>query len=277
MRPDFAERYGPWALVAGGSEGIGAAFARRLAQAGLDLLLVARHPGPLGHLAEEIRADWPAVQVRTAAVDLTSPTLLSDLSPLLDRREVGLLVYNAGAVHGADLYVRRTLDEALHLVNLNCRGVVLLTHRLGSAMAERHRGGIILMGSMSAGAGSGYTAVYNATKAFDLTLAEGLWIELAASSVDVLAVLAGLTETPAMRRSGILDADAGFVAMDPDEVAAEALAALGRSSPVLVPGEANKEMANVLWPTDRRQMIRAMTDGATALYNTPPLPDPAPD
>jgi short-subunit dehydrogenase len=274
MRPDFAARYGPWALVAGASEGIGAAFARQIAAAGVNVVLVARRVELLEELAAEIRVTH-GVEVRIAPVDLTGPDLLHELALAVIGAEVGLLVYNAGAVHGADLFVERTLDDALHLVNLNCRGVTVLTHHFARSMVERRRGGIILMTSMSAVAGSGYTAAYNATKAFDLVLAEGLWMELATASVDVLAVPAGLTETPAMRRSGILDADAGFVAMAAEDVAREALDGLGVVGPMLVPGAANQEAAAFMWPVARAQLVRAMTDGATALYHVPVLDDPA--
>ena len=274
MRADFVDRYGPWALVAGASEGIGAAFARRIAAAGLNLILVARRPRPLEDLAHELRAAH-GVEVRWATVDLTSPDLRTELVPVAVGANIGLLVYNAGAVHGADLFVQRSLDDALSLIDLNCQGVTLLTHHFARAMVERRRGGIILMTSMSAVAGSGYTAVYNATKAFDLVLAEGLWMELGTSSVDVLAVAAGLTETPAMRRSGILDTDSGFVAMDADEVAGEALDGLGVVGPLLVPGAANQEGAAFMWPVPRGQLVRVMTDGATALYHVPVLDDPA--
>lgn len=93
-------------------------------------------------------------------------------------------------------------------------------------------------------------------------------------AVDVLAVPAGLTDTPAMRQSGIIGTDAGFVAMDPEDVVREALDALGVTGPLLVPGSSNREAAGSLWPVDRRQHIRSMTDGATALYGLPPLDDP---
>ncbi len=208
-------------------------------------------------------------------VDLTEPGLLERVEAATDGLEVGLLVYNAGAVHGAELFVERRLEDALQLVDLNCRGVVTLAHHFGRAMVARGRGGIALMTSMSAAAGSGYTAVYSATKAFDLTLAEGLWIEMAPASVDVLTVVAGLTDTPAMRRSGIIGTDTGFEAMASGDVAREALDALGTAGPVLVPGAANREGASAMWPIDRRLFVRAMTDGATALYAKPPLPDPA--
>ena len=78
----FAERYGPWALVAGASEGIGADFARRIAAAGVNVVLLARRAEPLEALAAEIRGR-SGVEVRTGRVDLTSPTLLEDLAPVL--------------------------------------------------------------------------------------------------------------------------------------------------------------------------------------------------
>jgi len=269
----FAERYGPWALIAGGSEGIGASFARALASRGLHVALLARNAEPLESAAASIRAAAD-VEVRTAAIDLTSPTLVADLEPLVEGIEIGLLVYNAGATHGARPLLDQPVEHALNLVALNCRGPVLLTHRFAPAMVTRGRGGIILMTSMSAACGSAYVAAYSATKAFDLVLAESLWIELGQSGVDVLAVVAGLTDTPAMRRSGLVMEGAGFVAMDPGDVVDEALAALPGGGPMLVVGEQNREMARAFWPQDRGEIVELMTGGAAGLYELPALPRP---
>jgi len=272
---DFAARYGPWALIAGASEGTGACYARRVAEQGINVALIARRRDPLEQLAEEIRVT-SKVEVRTASVDLTSASLLDDLAPLVDGIEVGLLVYNAGAVYYAECFVERRLDDALHLVAMNCRGTVLLTHHFGSAMAARGRGGIILMTSMGASAGSAYTAVYNASKAFDLTLAESLWIELGQRGVDVLALVAGLTDTPAMHRSGVRFDDPTFVAMSAHDVVDEALGALGRR-PVHVAGAQNREFAASLWPASRVELISAMSAGAASLYGLAVLPTPPAD
>ena len=269
---DFAARYGPWALIAGASEGTGASFARQVAARGINVALIARRRDPLDQLAEEIRAGTK-VEVRTASVDLPSASLLDDLAPLVDGIEVGLLVYNAGAVYYADPFVEHRLDDALRLVAMNCQGTVLLTHHFGSAMASRGRGGIILMTSMAAAAGSAYTAVYNATKAFDLTLAESLWIELGQRGVAVLALVAGLTDTPAMHRSGIRFDDPTFIPMSADDVADEALGALGRG-PMHVAGKQNQEMAAALWPAPRVDLIAAMSAGAASLYGLAVLPTP---
>ena len=45
--------------------------------------------------------------------------------------EIGMVVYNAGAVHGAGLLIERPVDDALQLIDLNCRGPVLLAHHFG--------------------------------------------------------------------------------------------------------------------------------------------------
>jgi short-subunit dehydrogenase len=269
---DFAERYGPWAVVAGGSEGIGASFARRIAERGVNVAVLARRPGPLAALAGEIRAR-SGVEVRSAPVDLTAPSLLDDVAGLVEGVEVGLLVYNAGAVEAATFFVDRPVDDALHLVNLSCRGPVVLSHHFGRDMAARGRGGIIFMTSMSAASGSAYTAVYSATKAFDLVLAESLWMELGQRGVDVLGVPAGLTDTPTMRRSGVRVDDSPFTPMSADDVAEEALAALG-GGPIHVVGSQNREMSASLWPVPRKDLIAGMSEGAASLYGLPVLSPP---
>src|SRR5207245_7420776 len=88
------EKYGPWALVIGGSEGVGAAFARLLAADGFKLVLVARKPGPLEELAAELRAG--GAEVRLLSADLAQPEVLAQVRTVTDDIEVGLLIYNAG-------------------------------------------------------------------------------------------------------------------------------------------------------------------------------------
>ena len=250
-------------------------FARGIAERGVNLALLARRTGPLEALAAEVR-DATGVEVRTASVDLTSPTLVDDVAPLVDGIDVGLLVYNAGAVHSVKFFVERPVEDALELIDLNCRGPVLLAHRFGAAMAERGRGGIVLMTSMSAASGGAYVATYAATKAFDLVLAEALWMELGQRGVDVLSVVAGLTDTPAMRKSGAVNEGTLAAAMDPDVVAGEALVALGTSAgPLLVAGGENREVAKMLWPVPRHDLIAAMSAGGASLYGLPVPPLPA--
>ena len=262
------ENYGPWALVAGGSEGIGLCFARRLAAAGINLILLARRPGPLAAARDELQRDH-AVEVRTHALDLTSPGLEDELPALTADLDIGLLVYNAGATHGASPFHDNPLERAHQLVALNCTGPLVFTHLLGGRMRERGRGGIILLSSMAGLAGGGFITTYAATKAFDIVLAEGLWAELTPHGVHVLGLIAGSTDTPAMTAAGI-SFGAGE-AKDPDDVAREGLERLPHG-PLHVAGAENREAAAFMRSQDRRQPVAAMTAGSAALFDLP-IPD----
>jgi short-subunit dehydrogenase len=268
----FRERYGPWALVAGASEGIGAAFARALADRGCNLVLLARRSEPLEALAGELRVAYD-VEVRSASIDLSRDDFVDELDRVVDEVEIGFVVHNAGADDRAALFLDRPVSDALHLLDVNCRSVVLLVHRFAPALVARGHGGIVLMTSMASVAGSGYTTAYAAAKAYSRVLAEGLWLEFAQRGVDVLGVPAGLTATPAAERAGILRPDTGMEPMTPEDVVTECLAALG-DGPLLVPGEANRLGAKTFWPIPQRDLVPAMTASTAALFGLPPLSAP---
>jgi short-subunit dehydrogenase len=258
----FKERYGATALVAGASTGLGAAFARELAARGLDLLLLARRKDALDTLAAELAAAHPAIKVRVAAVDLGGPELLSELRAAAAGLEIGLLVYNA-AYSLIGPFLAQPLADKLRIVDVNCRGPLILADELGRAMAARGRGGIVFMASMAAAQGSPLVATYAATKAFDLVLAEGLWDELSSSGVDVLACRAGATRTPNYEASK----PAGRVPlMEPEAVALRALDSLGKR-PSVVPGFINR-LGDVFMTRllSRRAAIRFMGKATRRLY-----------
>lgn len=270
----FTEKYGPWALIAGGSEGIGSSFAEQLAERGLNLILLARRDAALQQTAQHIRARH-AVQVRTHSIDLTAPDLAHTIDTLCAGLDIGLLIYNAGATHGAELFLDAPLAQALNLVQLNCTGPLTLAHRIGSRLRERGRGGIILLSSMSALAGTGYVAAYAATKSFDMIFAEGLWAELRPYGVDVLGLVAGATRTPAMQRAGAQfgvgsngEVEPNTQGMDPDDVAREALKKLG-DGPILFPGELNRAAAEAIRQAPRAAAIEAMSGAAAAMHEKP--------
>ena len=230
----FARRYGPWALVAGASEGLGAAWAEALATRGLNLVLLARRAELLEATARGLR-ERHQVEVVTAAVDLASPTLAEQVAPLLASREVGLLVHNA-AFPAQGPFLEQPLDAQLRALDVNCRAPLVLAHGLGRAMAARGRGGVVLMSSLTAFNGSPFISTYGATKAFNLVLAEGLWFELRGRGVDVLACCAGATRTPHLLRTSP-QGEPGMI--EPAQVVKEALAALGRGGS-MVPGAFNR-------------------------------------
>jgi uncharacterized protein len=254
------DRYGPWALVAGASAGLGEAFARRLAADGLNLVLLARREGALGALAGALRAEH-GVEVRTAA-DLARADLREAVDGAAAGAEIGLLVYNA-AHRVIGPFLSHPIDEQLRIIDVNCRGPLVLAHHLGAAMARRGRGGIVLMSSLAGSQGNALLASYAASKAFNLVLAEGLWDELRAHGVDVVACRAGATRTPgyvSSRPKGTIPL------MEADAVVARTLAALGRG-PSIVPGALNRFAAFAfarLLP--RRAAIRIMGRATHRLY-----------
>ncbi len=194
----FASRYGPWALIAGASEGTGAAFARQLAAAGLHLVLVARRQGPLDALAAEIGARH-GVQCMTASIDLAREDAAARMAATAGEREIGLLVLNAGADTNGSAFLDNALDNWLALTRRNVMTAIDACHRFARPMRDRGRGGLILVGSGACYLGLPGIAVYGATKAFDLVLGEALWAELRPYGVDVLNLIMGRTDTPAHR------------------------------------------------------------------------------
>lgn len=234
MSDSFLHRYGPWALIAGASEGLGEAFARELAGRGLNLILLARRGDVLETLAAELRQHH-GVQVQTSALDLARADLAAAVRTSIGEREVGLLVYNAAFSKIGD-FVTQSLDDKLRMLDVNCRGPLILAHELGQPMRQRGRGGIILMTSMAGAQGAPLIATYGATKAFNLVLAEGLWDELRGHGVDVIGCRAGSTRTPGYLRS---KPEQDVMLMAPEPVVKEALAALGKG-PSVVPGLGNR-------------------------------------
>ena len=195
---DFAARYGPWALIAGASEGTGAAFARQLAAAGLNLVLVARRQGPLDALAAEIDAEHGVTCV-TASIDLAAPDAVDRMAAAAGEREIGLLILNAGADTNGSKFLDNAVENWAALTQRNVMTVLGACHRFAGAMRARGRGGLILVGSGACYLGLPGISVYGATKAFDLVLGEALWAELKGHGVDVLNLIMGKTDTPAHR------------------------------------------------------------------------------
>jgi short-subunit dehydrogenase len=262
---EFRRRYGKWALVAGASEGLGAEFARQLAARGLHIVLVARRAELLAQLADEIRAT--GVEVITVALDLGAPDLEQRLRSATRDLEVGLVVYNAAySLIGA--FLEQDLEEKLRVLDVNCRGPLVAAHTFGVPMAARGRGGIVLMSSLAGMQGSPHLSTYAASKAFNLVLGEGLWEELGKRGVDVLTCRAGATRTPNYVASK--PRSAGAPVMEPAAVAAEAIAALGRRKPSMIPGFANRAAALFMGLLPRRAAIRMMGNATRKMYRSLP-------
>ncbi len=225
--------YGPWVVIAGGSEGVGAEFARLLAAAGLNLVLLARKSGPLEATADECRGQ--GVEVRTLAVDLVDPAGVDLLMAATADLEVGLLIYNAGANTCSEQFLDGDLADFKRVIDLNIGAALRLVQHYARPMRDRRRGGILLVGSMAGYLGSVRHTIYGGVKAFGRIFAEGLWLELRDYDVHVLELVLGVTRTPAMERVGLNFDVPGIRVADPADVAREGLEQLP-NGPVYVAG-----------------------------------------
>ena len=261
MSASFVSKYGPWAIVAGASEGLGAAFAAAIAARGLNLLLLARRGEVLATVAEDLRGRFP-VEVRTAACDMARPDLADALAALTADIQVGLGVYNAAFATMGDLHAR-PMAELMQVVDVNVRAPMIFARTLAPAMVARGRGGLALMSSLAGFQGAPNIAPYAASKAFNTVLGESLWSELTPLGVDVTVCCAGAIRTP-----GYAAAAAGAEApgtLDASRVAEDALDGLGHG-PVVVPGGVNKLARFVLGRLlPRRAAIAIMAQSTRTL------------
>jgi short-subunit dehydrogenase len=262
---EFTARYGPWALIAGASVGLGAAFAAELAQQGVNLVLLARRPAPLESTAAALTAKY-GISVKTISIDLAAPDAMEKIATATREVEIGLLVYDT-AYMLIGPFLDHSIDKQLRTIDVNCRGPLMLTHHFGTQMSQRKHGGIILMTSLSGMQGAPWLASYGATKAFNIVLAEGLWYELKPLGVDVMACCAGAIETPnyiASKPKGL-----GLVAPKPltvQKVAHDAVGALG-STPLLIPGGGYRFSQALLERfMSRKQRMKIMAHSTKRMY-----------
>ncbi|MGB8215404.1 MAG: SDR family NAD(P)-dependent oxidoreductase [Anaerolineales bacterium] len=262
---EFLHKYGPWALVAGASEGLGAAFAEALAERGLNLVLVARRSELLEQVAGRLSGRY-SIQARCLCLDLSQAEAASQIVRETQALEVGLLVYNA-AFSAVGPFLDHSLDDHLKEVDTNVRAPLELVEAFGRRMLAGGHGGIILMSSLSAAQGSAYISNYSATKAYNMVLAEGLWEEWRRGGVDVLACMAGAIRTPnylasSPRHTGTIS-DA---TLEPERVVAEALAGLGHR-PTVIPGRLNRLSSFVMRHLiPRRASVQIMGSVLRGMY-----------
>jgi len=250
-RERFLQRYGPRALVTGASSGIGREIAIQLAAAGFDLVLVARREPLLRELATDLTGRH-RVAVQVLPLDLTLAEGVQELTATTAGTDIGLYVAAAGFGTSGP-FLHADLDQERAMLRLNCEAVLTTSLVFGQRMAERGRGGIVLMSSVVGFQGMPNAAHYAATKAYVQTLAEALHVELRPRGVDVLAAAPGPTHSGFAERA---DMRMGR-ALSARVAAQGTLAALGRR-PTAVPGLLSRVLKDSLAPLPRRTRVRIM-------------------
>jgi short-subunit dehydrogenase len=269
MNQDFKislkQKYGRLALVAGASEGIGAAFSDYLASAGMDLVLVARRREPLNQLAASL-TDKYHVEVTCICCDLSENEAAKSLKESLADKEISVLVYNAAQSYIGPFELN-SLENHQQIARTNMITPMNMLRTFAEPMLQKKKGAVILMTSLAGFQGSGYLAVYAATKAFIRILAESLWYEWKNKGVDVIACCAGATATPNFINTK--PEKAGFFAPrveSPEEVVQACMKQLGKR-PSFVSGRGNRIASFLMQKIlSRRTAINIMGDNMRKMY-----------
>lgn len=235
---NLKQKYGPWAVVTGASSGIGRDFALQLAQAGLNVVLIARRKDLLDALADEIAQQYRA-QTRIIEADLASSEAFAKIDSSTQGLDIGLLVSNAGAgLPGA--FLKGSLESRTSVVQLNVLATVQLSYLFGKKMMQRRRGGILLVSSVGALLPGPWLANYTASKAFVLSFGESLQVEFEKDGIDVTVLLPGPTRTEMAAKEGAdFSHVPDFMWSNSGDVARTGLGALGNRT-VVIPGAANR-------------------------------------
>ncbi|WP_217208965.1 SDR family oxidoreductase [Streptomyces sp. AC550_RSS872] len=221
------------ALITGSTAGIGAAFARRLAADGHDLVLVARDVKRLREQATELH-DRHGIEAEVLTADLAEDTGIETVAARLgDRRNpVDLLINNAG-FGNKGRYLDVSMADELKMLKVHCEAVLRLTSAAAEAMRERGRGGVVNVASVAAFVPRG---TYGASKAWVVQFTQGAARDLAGSGVRLMALCPGFVRTEFHERAGMgTDNIPGWMWLDADKVAATALEDLARGRALSIP------------------------------------------
>jgi short-subunit dehydrogenase len=224
--------YGPWALVTGASSGIGEEFARQAAANGINVVLIARDEQRLKAVAAGFTARYQ-VETRTVAVDLGQDGILRPLAEATDDLDIGLVVSNAGAGNPGP-FISLPRERLREIVHLNVITHLELAHHFGQKLAQRGRGGIVLVSAAAAAGGLPYMANDSATKAYPLNLGEALHVELAPAGVNVTVLVPLLVNTPVVTRMGLDAVRMPFNPISAEQAVDEALTALLENKPTTI-------------------------------------------
>ena len=236
----------PFAVVTGGSNGIGLELARQFADNGHDVLIAAETQSHLDQAANELRQS--GADITTHSSDLSTEAGVDSLYDAIRTRgrPVDVLCVNAGVGLGG-AFNDTDLQAELKMIDLNCRGSVQLTKLVGRDMIARDAGKLLFTSSIAATMPDPFEAVYGSTKVFLRWFGEALRNELKDTNVGVTVLMPSVTDTNFFNRAEMLDTKAGASEHkdDPAMVAKAGYDALMRDDDKVVPSLKNKAMAAV--------------------------------
>ena len=223
-----------FAVVTGGSSGIGLELARQFAVHGFDVLIVSENEPELQTAAEDLRRNGgQAVQIETLAADLTQYDEVEKVATRIKEsgRPLDAIALNAGMGVGGDFVRTTKLEDELYCISLNVLSTVHLAKRVLPDMLARNAGRILITGSTDSVQAAPYEAVYGATKAFLLMFSEAVREELKETEISITTVMPGVTDTDFFENPGFDNNTAGEMVQkgkgdDPADVARRSFEAL---------------------------------------------------
>ena len=240
----FKEKYGKWALITGGSSGIGEEMAKIVASKGVNLVLVARRQNVLDEKAKLFKKQF-GIDVKTISADLTKKEDLDKIFEETKALEIGLLIPNA-AIENHGFLMDIPMEKELAAIQMDVVSVFTMTHHFGNKMVERGKGGILLVSSMIGHMPNPYFSNYAGVKAYVANFGFSLNYELKKKGVDVTVLSPGPTDTP-MLNGAMGNMDLSKMPMSiqkPDYVAQLAIDGLG-NRPHVIPGRKNTIMVRM--------------------------------
>jgi uncharacterized protein len=253
-----------FAIVTGGSTGIGFELAKRCLDSGYDVLMAADEPQILD-AAASLRGSGK--QVEALEVDLSTIEGVDKLYAAAKGRPVDALLANAGRGLGHG-FLDQDFDRARLVIDTNVTGTVYLIHKIGNDMRQRNAGKILITGSIAGFIPGSFQAVYNGTKAFLNSFSFALREELKETDVTVTCLMPGATETEFFERADMMDTDVGTTKKDdPADVAKTGFDAMIRGDGDVVAGLKNKiqsAVANVTPAPILAKQHRKMAEPGTA-------------
>ena len=254
----------PFAVVTGGSSGIGLELAKQFAEHGYDLLLAAE-PDGLASAAQTVQS--LGAQVETISVDLATHDGVDQLYAKIQSsgRPVDAIAINAGVGVGGDFVRQTDLDEELNMIHVNVVSTVHLAKHVLKDMVARGSGRVLFTASVASIMPAPFEAVYGATKAFILSFSEALHNELKDTGVSVTALMPGPTETNFFHRADMDDTHVGVSKKDdPADVARDGFEALMAGKDKVIAGSLKTKVqgvvAELLPPTASAEMHRKMAE-----------------
>ena len=257
-----SQQFGPWALVTGASSGIGKEFSQQIAAAGINVVLVARRESVLADVGYSIARDFK-VQYRVLAMDLSQESFIARLAEGTDDLNIGLVVSNAGTGNSGEFlsHDRQLLQATLRL---NTMAHLDVAHHFGRKLAQRGKGGMILVGAMGAEIGIPRMANDGAAKAYVHSLGEALHYEFKPLGVHVTVLPPGPTDTPVLMKLGFDPRTMPMKPMSVEQCVSEGLDALKENRSRIVPGRLNRIMNALVPGSVQRTMMAKMVGKAIA-------------